>query len=419
MWGFIQKFFKSQNGSIAIAAAICTPVLVGALGVAIDYVTMNRISTQMQAAADSAALAGVKELSLSGTSESQIKSVVKTYVVNNFGEQQAAETPDGSLKIAVTIVHSKHTVDVALEKDWVPFFLHFVADGITPIKVHARAGLMGQRLACVLGLSKLAPPGVQLWKSASLVADGCDVYSNTVLPTGLVVSDDATLKANLICVSGGYVALRPSAVEPAPLTDCPSYDDPLASRQPPKVGACDHLATVILNQNKTLDPGVYCGGLVILGNSKVKLNPGIYIINNGLFTVAGSASMSGENVGFYLAGLETLMLFDSNSSIDLTAPKDGPLAGILFFEDRNAPPLRIHRIGSNNARNLLGTIYLPVGILLVDANAPVADNSAYTAIVVRSLQLREGPKLVLHSDYQDTDIPVPDGLIGVHAVLTN
>ena len=114
----------------------------------------------------------------------------------------------------------------------------------------------------------------------------------------------------------------------------------------------------------------------------------------------------------------TLMLFDSGSTIDLTAPKDGLLAGILFFEDRKALPLRIHRIGSNNARNLVGTIYLPLGILFVDANAPVADNSAYTALVVRSLQLSKGPNLVLNSDYKSTSIPVPDGLIVGRPVLT-
>jgi hypothetical protein len=295
--------------------------------------------------------------------------------------------------------------------------MQFVNSDVTPIRARAQAKTIGQRLACVLGLSELTPPGVQLWSNASLVAEGCDVYSNTSLPLGLVVQDNATLKADLICVSGGYVALSPGAVKPKPLTDCPKFDDPLASRQAPKVGGCDHLAMIIINQNKTLNPGVYCGGLTILGNSKVKLNPGVYIINNGLLKVSGTASMTGENVGFYLSGLLTLMFFDSGTTIDLTAPKDGPLAGILFFEDRKALPLRIHRIGSNNARNLVGTIYLPLGILLVDANAPVADNSAYTALVVRSLQLSEGPKLVLRSDYQSTDIPVPDGLIGSQAVL--
>ena len=66
----------------------------------------------------------------------------------------------------------------------------------------------------------------------------------------------------------------------------------------------------------------------------------------------------------------------------------------------------------------MGTIYLPLGILFVDANAPVADNSAYTALVARSLQLSEGPKLVLNSDHKSTSIPVPEGLISGQAILT-
>ena len=409
----IRKFARSHHGSIAVMTAICGPALLAVVGVAIDYLMMNHIKGQLQAAADSAAIAGVKELSLSGVTEKQIKAVAESFVHTNLGDNK-----NGALSIDITIANEKRTVDVALKQEWTPFLLHFVGSGVTPIRAKAQAKTIGLRLACVLGLSELTPPGVQLWSKASLVADGCDVYSNTKTPLGLVVNDNATLKADLICVSGGYVALSPGAVVPKPLTDCPKFDDPLASRQAPKVGGCDHLAMIIINQTKTLNPGVYCGGLTILGKSKVKLNPGVYIIHNGLLKVSGSATMTGENVGFYLSGLLTLMFFDSGTTIDLTAPKDGPLAGILFFEDRKAPPLRIHRIGSNNARNLVGTIYLPLGILFVDANAPVADNSAYTALVVRSLQLSEGPKLVLHSDYKSTSIPVPDGLISSQAVLT-
>ena len=397
--------------------ALSAPVVFAIVGVAIDYFMMVHIKGQLQTAADSAAIAGVKELSLAGVTEKQIKAVAESFVYTNLGELSEKDLESGDLSVDIKIAKQDRTVEVAVKQEWTPFFLQFVDSSVTPIRATAQAKTIGQRLACVLGLSELTPPGVQLWSNASLVADGCDVYSNTSLPLGLVVNDNATLKADLICVTGGYVALSPGAVKPKPLTDCPKFDDPLASREAPKVGACDHLAMIIINQNKTLNPGVYCGGLTILGNSKVKLNPGVYIINNGLLKVSGTATMTGENVGFYLSGMLTLMLFDSGTTIDLTAPKDGPLAGILFFEDRKALPLRIHRIGSNNARNLVGTIYLPLGILFVDANAPVADNSAYTALVVRSLQLSEGPKLVLHSDYESTDIPVPEGLIGGQAVL--
>ena len=418
MLSLIRMLARSRSGSIATITAICAPAVFAILGVAIDYVMMAHVKGHLQAAADASALAGVKELSLAGATKNQVKAVAENFAYDNLRELPKNAGKNGALRIDIKIAKETHTVDVDITKEWTPFFLHFIAAEITPIKVHAQASTIGLRLACVLGLAPLVPPSVQLWADASLVADGCDVYSNTKIPLGLVVNDNATLKADLICVSGGYVALSPGAVEPKPITDCPSFDDPLASRPAPKVGGCDHLAMIIINQNKTLNPGTYCGGLTILGKSKVKLNPGVYIIHNGLLKVSDSASMTGENVGFYLSGLLTLMLFDSGSTIDLTAPKDGPLAGILFFEDRKAIPLRIHRIGSNNARNLVGTIYLPLGILFVDANAPVADNSAYTALVVRSLQLSKGPNLVLNSDYKSSSIPVPDGLIVGHPVLT-
>ena len=73
------------------------------------------------------------------------------------------------------------------------------------------------------------------------------------------------------------------------------------------------------------------------------------------------------------------------------------MAGLLVYEDRNVSELRLHTIRSNNARKLIGTIYVPKG-LLIAANAPVADQSAYTAIVSRRLMLDEGPTLVLNAD---------------------
>ena len=117
----------------------------------------------------------------------------------------------------------------------------------------------------------------------------------------------------------------------------------------------------------------------------------------------------GENVGFYMTENGRFQ-FALNSSIRLTAPKDGAMAGLLFFEDRSAATNGLHRIASDDARLLLGTIYLSRGTLVVDANKPVADQSAYTAIVARKLTLKAGPNLVLNSDYDSTDIPVPVGL---------
>ena len=75
-------------------------------------------------------------------------------------------------------------------------------------------------------------------------------------------------------------------------------------------------------------------------------------------------------------------------------------------------------ITSNGARKLIGTIYLPNGNLIINANSKVADESAYTAIVVRRLQLSKGPNLVLNTDYDRTLVPVPEG-VGPQASTVN
>ena len=52
--------------------------------------------------------------------------------------------------------------------------------------------------------------------------------------------------------------------------------------------------------------------------------------------------------------------------------------------------LRACWIISDNARTLLGTIYLPVGRLIIDSKRPVADESAYTVIIARMIDLYDG-----------------------------
>jgi len=67
---------------------------------------------------------------------------------------------------------------------------------------------------------------------------------------------------------------------------------------------------------------------------------------------------------------------------------------------------------SNNARQLPGTNYLPSGQLAINANAPVADQSDYTAIVARRLTAGAGPTVALNSNHDQTDVPVPNGIRG-------
>jgi len=48
--------------------------------------------------------------------------------------------------------------------------------------------------------------------------------------------------------------------------------------------------------------------------------------------------------------------------------------------------------------------------LSVASLTPVADESAYTAIVAKKFSMTGSPTLVLNTDYAATDIPTPDGI---------
>jgi hypothetical protein len=168
---------------------------------------------------------------------------------------------------------------------------------------------------------------------------------------------------------------------------------------------------VVTGGTQSLNPGVYCGGLRVTGGAVVTLNPGVFIIKDGPLKVDNNSSLSGSDVGFYLTGSGAVLNFDAgNNVVSLGAPTSGALAGLLFFEDRAAPVGQNHQILSDQARMLLGTIYLPQGNFNVGANNPVADQSAYTILVTNTISAAAGPNLVLNSNYGASTVPVPDGV---------
>ena len=98
-------------------------------------------------------------------------------------------------------------------------------------------------------------------------------------------------------------------------------------------------------------------------------------------------------------------------------------AGPGFRRDPSAPssrtqaPCQTTSSSTPNARRLVGTIYLPNGRFLADASGAVADESEYTAIVARRIELNSDVRLVLNADYDLTPVPVPGGIKGAGAIV--
>jgi Flp pilus assembly protein TadG len=389
---------------MAIPFAMALGGLAFGSSVVVDYSNASTQRTRLQGIADASALAAVREFRLGNASSSIVIQAAQNHANSALasGKETVLVTP--------SVDTANKTVTVRLSTSVLSFFPVITGRTATEIATTATAKMVGGAPVCVVGLDQNANSTIEMDKSAKLSAPECAVYSNSKKPNGLMAKNSAVMKAAFICSAGGKSSPGSGSFLPEPKTDCPVIPDPLAQRMQPVASSCSATAMVVNGSMLSLAPGTYCGGLTLTGAARVTFSPGVFIFKDGPLVVTGGASLEGINVGLHFTGNNATMKFDPVSSISLTAPKTGDMAGLLISEDRAAPLGRQFDILSNDARTLLGTIYLPQGRLHIGANSVVADKSAYTVVVARRFTLSEGPNMVLNTNYGATDIPVPTGV---------
>jgi Flp pilus assembly protein TadG len=397
-----RHFLKDGRGGTVLAFALGAPALLASVGVASDYATMTLKKAELQAAADVGALAGAKEMALSQAGTRTAEEAAQSYAKTQLAGREE------NLSISVDIDKIGGLVSVHVVEEWTPIFSEFVGAGMTPVSASATAKLTGSANICVLTLDRTADKAFTLDTGANVSAPDCGLYSNSTSEKGMEFARSTNVTSNLVCSAGG-VDYAPGRVNPEPTTDCPQIADPLAGRPPPPVEACNSVKMPVKG-NATLHPGHYCGGIHISGKSNVTFESGDYIIEGGEFAIVGQGSAIGHDVGFYLKGPDAVLKFAGQSIVEFSGRVEGNMAGMVFFEDRNAPLGRTHRIATLLTRELTGTIYLSRGRLLIDPKGKVGEKSAYTAIIAQTLELRDGPELILNADYSASAVPIPSGL---------
>lgn len=248
---------------------------------------------------------------------------------------------------------------------------------------------------CIYALNNSAPDAISVSGSANLVSS-CGLYDNSNNNCALYSNGSTIVSATEYDVVG-HTCTNP--LTPAPNTGVAPVSDPLSGLVPPASPTynCNYTNYTAPSNGSTvtLSPGVYCGGINVKNNTYV-LTAGTYILaGGGLTTQDSNSHLTGTGVMFYNTFGNTSSGYESyspiginaNSTVNLSAPNSGTYAGILFFEDHNAPASS-DTYGGGASAVYQGTIYAPHAAITMYGNASSSSGGAqYTLLIADTISL--------------------------------
>ncbi len=329
----------SARGQVMVMICVALIAIMAMIAVVTDFSFMQHQRNMMQTAADSAAMAGAEEV--------------------NYGDLVAAGKADaasngytdGSGSVTVVMNNPPTTgpnagnfayVEAIVTKPEPTYFLRVL--GVSTITVSARAvASVGGGSNCIYVMDPAAAGALSANGSIS-VQSGCGLLVDSISSSGLTATGGATIKASSIGVVGGYSSGGSVSFTPTPKTGVVAASDPLAYVQAPTVGSCAHTSFSVSGNTGTsgspyqLYAGTYCGGISVKGNAFLNFNTGTYVLAGGGMSVDSNSYVTGSGVTFYnTTGLGGYGGITLKGTSNLSAPTSGPLAGILFFQDRATP----------------------------------------------------------------------------------
>jgi hypothetical protein len=392
---------RSERGGITLMAAVLLPVSLAFMGLALDVGYLYSHRAQMRTAADAAALAAAME-------------VKRANAANSDEAADAAAEANGFADVEVAVNHpplegpsagDSNFVEVILEEQASTFFMGIFSADSTRVRARAVAGLFSAMDASVVLLNPTVPQSLWIASDSHLDA-AMSVLVNSNHERAVSVVLGSTLTAESISVVGGYEG---AGYTPLPETGQAPMADPLGDLNPPSVGACNFTNfQVLAGTTATLNPGVYCGGIKVWSGATANLNSGVYVMNNGGVQVFSTSTLKGNGVAIYNTGATPgKFQFLSGSTVQLTAPSSGPMAGIVMFQDRAAPATLTADIASGTNTYFEGTLYFPNHDIRVMSASSINAGASWTFIVARTMQILSGSTLTLGADLGEGAPPTP------------
>ncbi len=403
-----------RRGAVIAYTCIVLIILIGFVGLAVDWGYMTWTAEKLQNAADASALAGAQQV-WEGHTKARAAAVAYGQL-NEAGnklvllDDNTANDPAGDIVIgqydttkhtftptddpqvanAVRVVARRTTGSLAGPLHLI-FGPIFGKDTAEVCRYAIAVAMGGPAQNSVIALNSKDPKSFYVYGNGYMDLGQGSAQVDSSSNAGTVFQGtQITFQAGQVNMVGNYnekgnpelnsVDLNPGA---------PYVADPLAGLPAPVPGAPMSPTQISGTSDgvlKTFNPGYYPNGLQMNNGENVFLNPGVYILGDGggkksssAFSINGHATLTGYGVMFYIAQGSV----DENGTADvhLTAPADGTYQGIQFFQARDDTALaNFNGTGlftgtSADVHDSAGTLYFPAASVQLGGTGDMYINS--------------------------------------------
>lgn len=360
----LTRLHQADEGQALVLVALGLMVLMfmAALGVDVGYLHLQK--QQMQKAADAAAIAGATALSYNGAFQvaAQNDAAANGFTNGHNGISVQVHNPPQTL--GDPFLGNGHYVEVIIAQQQPTFFMKVAGLGLVNVSSRAIANSQGISQGCIYALDP-TDSGTLLIDGGVKVQTSCSMYVESSSANGLNNGGQVSVGGpNPQVVGIGVVGpsyAGSGEFSPMPVLNIPPFNDPLGAVTPPNVATCG----AGVQNGHQFSPGVYNGGINVTGTGTYNFMPGIYCIVGGGLTVGSGAQITGTGVTFYLTTAPGSAAYGGvniggTSATNISAPTSGPLAGILFFQDRSIPVnTATNTFDATGGATFAGALYFP------------------------------------------------------------
>jgi Flp pilus assembly protein TadG len=350
---FCRRIGRDEGGNFGIMTALLLPILLMAIGAAIDFGLAFAEKERLQGLVDSAALAAAP----AGSPEQQLlaaKSMLASGVALEEEEFQRllalGQNSDGSL----TVIFNSQVQTSFLKLFGLPTLdISVSATAIAPEGETAGAG-------CIYVLASNGQD-VLINSGANVHSKACEINVHSTANPAFIMNAGSSINTAKFCVKGKNYIKNGGTLANL-VTGCSPTPDPYAGVLPePTVPSLCTTSGAKDGTRHTLKAGVHCD-TTFNGSPTVTFEPGLHIIK-GRMIINSNATVIAEGVTFYFPDVNSELRINGGVTFTGTAPTSGPYKGILMFEKTSDKANNANKqqyvFNGSKGEILEGIIYLP------------------------------------------------------------